>query len=167
VALIVTCSFLFKIKTAAAPVETLNPSDVLLVTGSDLVHDAMAFVEPTLAEKIVSVIEQIETNGHPDCGSVRGGSGERGCLQFQPATWRAYSSKLYGEVVTQTAEREREVAAYKAQEWLDSGYSPRQIFLTWNQGNPSPCKAGVNKFGVRFDSCAYARKGMALLENMQ
>lgn len=159
VALVAFCTLFTKINTAAAPIE--NQPIAIQIPESK--PEPVAVPVETLAEKIVGVIETIETRGHSDCGGARGGSGEHGCLQFQPATWRAYSREFYGEIVKITPEREREVAIFKVQQWLDAGYSPRQIFLIWNQGNPSPCKAGVNKFGVRFDSCAYANKGIALL----
>lgn len=160
VALVAFCTLFTKINTAAAPIENAKIGEIL---ASPTIEIAAAEPTPTLAERIVSVIEEIETQGHSDCAKARGGSGEHGCLQFQPATWRAYSREAFGEVVAITPEREREVAIFKAQKWLDAGYSARQIFLIWNQGNPSPCKAGVNKFGVRFDSCAYANKGIVLL----
>lgn len=174
VALVAFCTLFTKINTAAAPIETdslaasvgvshngnasaSKPDDV----GS--IPTALATTTKTLAARIVAVIEEIETQGNGNCSEAKGGSGEHGCLQFQPATWRAYSRELYGKTVNITQEREREVATFKVQQWLDAGYSTRQVFLIWNQGNPSPCKAGVNKFGVRFDSCAYANKGIALL----
>ena len=165
VALIAFCTLFTRINTAAAPIETAKIGEIQASSTVETVAviEEEKPVTPTLAERIVYVIEQIETQGHPNCGNIKGGSGEKGCLQFQPATWRAYSSALYGEVLPITPEREREVAVFKVQQWLDAGYSPRQTFLFWNQGNPSPCKSGVNKFGVRFDSCAYANKGIALL----
>lgn len=166
VALIVFCSFFAKIKTAAAPIENnASISQIVELLSTPIIDDLETVKEDelTLSRRIVAVIELIETQGHPDCGSIAGGSGEKGCLQFQAPTWRSFSKEFYGEVLTQTPDREREVANFKVQQWLDKGYSPRQIFLTWNQGNPSPCKRGINKFGVRFDSCTYADRGVALL----
>lgn len=88
---------------------------------------------------------------------MRGASGEYGCLQFLPTTWRLWSKDVYGEVREQTPVRERYVAYKKIERWLEQGYSSREIALMWNQGHPGACGAGVNKHGVSYDSCAYAQ----------
>ena len=102
----------------------------------------------------------VETGGN--CGA-KGKSGEGGCLQYMPGTWKHHSHVVYGEIREMTPERERYVATAMVQRWLDEGYSQEQIPLLWNQGNASRCKAGTNKFGVRFDSCAYQQHVLAYL----
>ena len=55
------------------------------------------------------------------------------------------------------------VAVHKIQYHINEGYSDAAIARIWNQGNPSPCKAGTNRWGVKYDSCAYERKVLAHL----
>jgi hypothetical protein len=116
----------------------------------------------TLASDITKTIAILETGGTLDC-SLKGLSGERGCHQFLPSTWRAYSLEVYGHIAEQTPEAAEYVTLTKVQGWLDAGLTPRQIFLIWNQGHAGQCKAGINRHGVRYDSCAYADKALALL----
>lgn len=80
-----------------------------------------------------------------------------------PSTWRSYSLEVYGYVATQTPEAAEHVTLTKVQGWLDEGLTARQIFLIWNQGHPGQCKAGVNKYGVKFDSCKYAADALIKL----
>lgn len=102
----------------------------------------------------------VETGGN--C-NARGASGEGGCFQFMPNTWAAWSKKVFGYVEKQTPVNEEYVALHKIQHHLDEGYSDAQVALIWNQGNASPCKAGVNKYGVEYNSCAYQQKVLAHL----
>lgn len=118
-----------------------------------------------MALNISNVIAQIETGGTLDCSLV-GGSGEKGCHQFTQATWEAYSKEIFGSIKEQTPENSEYVAEQKIYKWLISGYSEKDIFLTWNQGNKGNCKSGVNKFGVKYDSCAYVEKALKLLGNI-
>jgi hypothetical protein len=46
---------------------------------------------------------------------------------------------------------------YKVQELIDQGKSDYQIGLIYNSGEAKE-KKGVNKWGVKYDSGAYARK---------
>jgi hypothetical protein len=97
---------------------------------------------------------------------LKGLSGERGCHQFLPSTWEAYSNEVFGYVAEQTPQNAEFVTEEKVYRWLVSGLSERQIFLIWNQGHTGQCKAGVNKHGVPFDSCAYVEKAMIMLEQI-
>ena len=106
---------------------------------------------------------EIETQGSVDCLTTRGASGEIGCHQFIPSTWKAYSLEIFGSVKEQTHENTKHVVIEKIEKWLQEGKTPRQIFLIWNQGNSGPCSKGVNSHGVRYDSCSYAQKGVDLL----
>lgn len=116
----------------------------------------------TLASDITKTIAILETGGTLDC-SKKGLSGERGCHQFMPSTWRAYSLEVYGYVADQTPEAAEYVTLTKVERWLAAGYTPRQIFLIWNQGHAGQCKAGTNRHGVKYDSCAYADGALAML----
>lgn len=115
---------------------------------------------PELASKIADVIIEIEGK----C-SGNGQSGERGCFQYLPQTWKKYSTEVSGEILPRTDENERMVAEAMIRKWLYEGVSERGILLTWNQGTPGPdCYKGINKWGVAYDSCDYADRGMKLLE---
>ena len=103
---------------------------------------------------MADAIVQIETQGR--CGAP-GASGERGCFQFMPGTWKYWSTHVLGYVADMTPITERYVALHKIQYHINQGYSDSQVALIWNQGNPSPCKAGVNSKGVPYDSCKYVR----------
>ena len=79
----------------------------------------------------------------------------------------AYSTDVMGAVVPQTPENERAVTEGKISGWLDEGITERGILLLWNQGSATgwgpgtkDCYAGVNKHGVAYDSCDYARRGL-------
>lgn len=111
---------------------------------------------------VLRALLHLESGGN--CDAV-GKSGETGCLQYLPSTWRLFSEIVFGEVVEQTYENEIKVAAEMIDRWLTSGKTAYQIFLMWNQGNDGPCSSGVNKYGVPYDSCAYAQAGLALLSN--
>lgn len=80
-----------------------------------------------------------------------------------PATWRHHSQLVYGEVKPKTPEREWLVAVTVIEMWLDQGLTEAQIALRWNAGGASKCSSGVNKYGVKYDSCEYVRGVLALL----
>lgn len=80
------------------------------------------------------------------------------------STWEYWSKHIFGYVEDITPINEYYVAVRKIQYHLDQGYSDRQVILIWNQGNPLPCKAGVNKQGVPYNSCAYEQKVLAQLQ---
>lgn len=106
------------------------------------------------------------------CGE--GQSGESGCFQYQRGTWEAYSLQAAGEVLQMTEENERIVTEAMIKKWLAEGKSPRWIFLQWNQGNgdgwgpgTKDCYAGVNKWGVAYDSCDYAHRALLALSELE
>lgn len=101
-------------------------------------------------------------------------SGERGCFQYLPGTWAAYSKQVAGKVLPQTAENERYVTEAIIRGWIEKGVSDRGVLLLWNQGSATgwgpgtkDCYAGTNKWGVHYDSCAYAMKGLEYLKKVQ
>ncbi len=50
--------------------------------------------------------------------------------------------------------------------WLRNGLTVEQIALMWNQGNLGKCSSGVNKKGVKFDSCKYSRLVLQAHQNL-
>lgn len=109
---------------------------------------------------IVDAIKAVETGGHCD---ARGGSGEAGCWQYMPATWRLYSQEVYGEVKEMTYARERYVTTKMVERWVAEGLTASQIGLRWNAGGARTCSSGINRYGVAYDSCAYVTKVLAYL----
>jgi hypothetical protein len=81
-----------------------------------------------------------------------------------PGTWAYWSKQAVGYIATQTPKTERYVALYKIQHHIDQGYSDAQVALIWNQGNASPCKSGVNRHGVAYDSCKYQLMVLAYIQ---
>lgn len=160
-AIVILLSLFIPYQKAGSTQLALAPSEPApIAEDEDALHTPSA--TSTLASDITKTIALLETGGTLDC-SKKGLSGERGCHQFLPSTWRAYSLEVYGHVAVQTPEAAEYVTLTKVERWLDAGYTPRQIFLIWNQGNPGKCKAGVNKHGVKYDSCAYADGALAML----
>lgn len=80
-----------------------------------------------------------------------------------PDTWKYWSSRALGYRAPMTETNERYVILYKIQTHLNEGYSEAEIALIWNMGHAGRCKAGTNRWGVKFDSCAYQQKVLALL----
>lgn len=115
---------------------------------------------------IVKTIEIIEASGNPDCENKKGLSGEIGCHQYMPSTWSSYSKDVFGEVREQTKENAYLVTFAKVKSWLDQGLTPREIFLIWNTGHNGKCSSGINRYGVRFDSCSYVEDALIELEKV-
>lgn len=136
------------------PHSAVSEIRVQATEANEQAEDIHTTVEIDKAVAIAKAIVIKETGGKLDC-SLRGLSGEIGCHQFLPSTWAAYSKDVFGYVAEQTPENATIVTEEKIRGWLDKGLTEAQIFLIWNQGNTSPCKAGVNRHGVRYDSCAY------------
>lgn len=109
---------------------------------------------------MADAIVRLESGGHCDVG---GKTGEYGCFQFMPGTWQYWSNHVLGYTAKQTPLTERYVALHKIQYHLNQGYDESDILLIWNQGNPGPCKSGVNSHGVRYDSCKYQEEGLRVL----
>lgn len=119
------------------------------------------FLSSRRAQQIVFAIGQHETGWRHD---AHGKSGEQGALQFLASTWATWSTQILGYVAPRTLINERYVAVRMVDSWLNQGLSERQIALMWNQGTPGPCRAGVNKYGVPYDSCQYAAKVLAFID---
>ena len=111
---------------------------------------------------LAKAIRQTESGGNFD---ARGGSGEIGGYQYTPDTW-AGASKKYGINVSldqATPQQQNEVTYKRIKAWKDAGNNVGQIASMWNagEGRPNAYKEnwkGVNKFGVAYDTPAYAKK---------
>lgn len=115
------------------------------------------------ANKIAAAIKQVESGGRYD---AKGGSGEFGAYQFMPATWKGWANKYLGNAnAPMTPENQDKVALAKIQDLMNQGYNAQQIALIWNGGSPT-IKSGTNKFGVKYDTGAYANKVLAALKNL-
>jgi hypothetical protein len=75
-----------------------------------------------------------------------------------PATWKSWAGEILGNPnAPMTQQNQDKVAVTKINQWLQQGYTPQQVALLWNSGTTTPRK-GVNKYGVSYDSGAYANK---------
>lgn len=114
---------------------------------------------------LVATIKLNETKGIADCHRASGASGEKSCYQFMPKTYAGYSKEVLGYIAPLTPVNAEYVTTMKVQEWLEEGRTKEQILLAWNAGeNAKKCKKGINKHGVKYDSCAYITKGLKLIE---
>lgn len=76
-----------------------------------------------------------------------------------PATYKAHSKEIIGYVAPLTEDNAEYVAVVRIQKLLDKGRTEHQIVLGWNAGeNAKKCSKGVNKYGVKYNSCAYVAK---------
>lgn len=106
-------------------------------------------------QKIAAAIKKTESGGNYD---AKGESGEGGAYQFMPATWKQWATEHLGSAgAPQTPANQDKVAVAQISKWQRQGYNPQQIALMWNGGEPK-AKKGINKYGVKYDSGAYAQK---------
>jgi hypothetical protein len=117
------------------------------------------------ARNLVKTIALIETSGTLDC-SIPGLSGEKGCHQYMPTTWKSYSEEVFGVVKEQTEENAETVTLSMIRKWLDDGRSDEEIFLIWNSGSTRECRSGINSHGVRYDSCTYVKNAIKILNEL-
>jgi len=81
-----------------------------------------------------------------------------------PSTWEAYIRKYKGTTtLPMTFENEYNVMVLANTKLLEK-YTPYQVALIHNQGHAGKCRKGVNKHGVKYDSCAYAQKVLAMVK---
>lgn len=140
---------------------------------SELEEPPQPTEEELLDIRVTNVVHAIY-GAEGRCDFLHGGSGEYGCYQYLPDTWRSYSTIVAGGVIPQTEENEVIVTRGMVRMWLTDGRSPRWIFLMWNQGSgdgwgpgTKDCYAGVNKHGVPYDSCDYAERATKIFNALQ
>lgn len=114
--------------------------------------------------KALALTENGGKIGEPKAGKT----GEmKSIFQYTPNTWKAYSKEITGKELPLTKENEVLVTHQKVQKWVDEGKTGEQIASMWNAGpgKPNAYKEnwkGVNKkYGVAYDTPAYAKKFMA------
>lgn len=96
---------------------------------------------------------EVESKGNCD---ARGGSGEVGCLQFLPSTWRMWAVEVLGYVPPMTQTNELYVATSMIQKWINQGYNNEQIATIWNSGGIVH-KSGINSHGIAYNTRSYAQ----------
>lgn len=104
----------------------------------------------------------VETGGQCE---ARGKSGEVGCLQFLPATWRRWSTEVLGYVPEMSQVNELYVAGRMIDAWLSQGLSNEQVATMWNSGGTTH-RSGINRYGIAYDTRAYARSVLATLKSI-
>lgn len=114
-----------------------------------------------LANSIVKAIAYQENGGKPNVNNLSAGkSGEmKSIFQFEPATWKADSTAIFGKATPLTPDNETYVMKQKVLKWIDEGKNVEEMASIHNSGNPDAYKEnhkGVNKYGVRYDTPAYA-----------
>lgn len=123
----------------------------------------------SLARKVTRAIGLKETGLTPDCHTNIGGSGERFCYQLMPSTWRSYSIQVLGYYEEAPSPVTVEyVVTSKIQQFINKGTPLEYIPLKWNAGElATRCSHGVNKYGVKYDSCSYVQKVMNYYKQLQ
>jgi hypothetical protein len=119
----------------------------------------------TLDPQVVALtkaIRQVESGGN---FGASGASGEHGGYQYTPETWSGVAKKYGINVPLEqaTSSQQNEVTYKRIKEWKDAGHNVGQIASMWNAGEGRPNAyrenwRGVNKFGVVYDTPAYAQK---------
>lgn len=117
-----------------------------------------------LVNSIVKGIAYAENGGKPNIDNPSAGkSGElKSIFQFEPSTWKQDAKKILGnENAPLTADNETFVMQHKVSQWIDEGKDVNQMASIHNSGNPNAYKEnhrGTNKYGVKYDTPAYAKK---------
>lgn len=120
---------------------------------------------------LAKALRSVESGGN---FSARGGSGEYGAYQYTKPTWQATAQKYLGDANADIRDpKNQNKATYlKLKEWKDKGYNVGQIASMWNagEGRPNAYKEnfrGVNKYGVAYDTPAYAKKVASTYQKMK
>lgn len=110
---------------------------------------------------LTKAIRQIESGNR----AIAGKSGELPSrYQYTPGTWKSVAGKYLGdENAPISLENENKATYLRVKDWKDNGYNVGQIASMWNAGEGRPDAyaqnwRGVNKYGVHYDTPAYAEK---------
>ena len=82
------------------------------------------------ALSIVKALAYTENGGAPDISNLSAGQSgeEKSIFQFMPDTWKIYAKQVFGDPNTPlTPENESVVTYQKVNNWLNEGYSVKQI----------------------------------------
>lgn len=142
--------------------EGLSERDVLQVLFPNRTTSFNSGGASSNAQRIANAIKTVESGGNYQ---ARGASTEGGAYQFMPSTWKQWSREILGNPsAPMTPENQDRVAIAKISDWLNKGYNEAEIALMWNGGEPK-VKRGVNRYGVKYDSGAYAKEVLSVLNN--
>ena len=109
---------------------------------------------------IARAIKISETGFNENCHNIKGGSGEIGCWQMMPSTYRAYSIQVLGYVAEPTPVNQEYIATVKLGQLAEQRPIDK-VALAWNAGEKATkCSKGVNRWNQPFDSCSYVQKAM-------
>lgn len=115
----------------------------------------------------MKTLKRVETGLNENCNDVRGRSGEKNCLQYLVPTYNAYSIQVLGYIAPMTKTNVEYISAIKYQKMLEKGLTIKEIALKHNGGEQATkCSQGVNKYGVKYDSCAYVNKALAIYNQL-
>lgn len=117
------------------------------------------------AERRAMAIKYIETKDDTSC-IHRGASGEYGCFQIMPSTLKGLAKKHHIEVKSFTYEVQKTLVIAEMKSQIIKGIKPEQTFKLWNSGNLKPCSKGVNRYGVKYDSCRYIKDAMNIYNSL-
>lgn len=116
-----------------------------------------------LVNSIVKAFAYAENGGEPNIKNPSAGkSGElKSVFQFEPSTWETDSKRVFGKVEPIDPDKETYVMQQKVGKWIDEGKTVSEMASEHNSGNPNAYKenhVGTNKYGVKYDTPAYAKK---------
>jgi len=115
----------------------------------------------TRSQKLINAIKDHESGGNYE---IRGDSGEIGAYQFMPSTFKSASLKYLGQEIEPTPLNQDLIARLSIEDLIAQGYSDKEIALIWNSGT-TEIRKGINKYGVPYDTEAYANIILSKLES--
>lgn len=129
-------------------------------------HEAEVQIDPleVKAQKLAQAIKHVESGGNYQ---VKGASGEIGAFQFLPSTYKYLSIKHLGTTTPMTPENQERVAVASIYALLEAGHDEHGVAKYWNTGRATgKCSNGINKHGVRYDSCSYIQKVVSVYKTI-
>lgn len=143
------------------PSQPLQQVNQVKSTGLDSYVPAGLDPEVVLLQKAIRQHESGNRAQLPGEGAEVGGAS---LYQYTHGTWKSVAKKYLGdENAPLNRENENKATYYRILDWKKQGYNVGQIASMWNagEGRPNAYKEnwkGVNEWGVRYDTPAYARK---------
>ena len=99
-----------------------------------------------------------ETGVNPNCEKIIGSSLEYGCYQHLIPTYKQQSIRVLGYVAPMTKDNVEYVTVKTVDLMLKKQMTVEDIGKIWNQGHVGKCSFGVNRLGVKFNSCQYVKE---------
>jgi len=116
--------------------------------------------------KRVQTIKIQETGSREDCAGIRGGSGEIGCWQILPSTFSALKKKHNIQVKGYSYEVQKLATIAEVKLDVIKGLTPAQTLKKWNSGNLRPCRQGINRWGIKYNSCKYVKEALTIYQSL-